>query len=210
MKNLVILGAGGMGKELSWFAQSCIGFNEVFVIKGFIDDNLHALDGFEGYPPMLGTIVDYKPEQDDVFVNSIGDVQFKKKCISRIVEQGGEFINLIHPSATIPPHVKMGKGNIIAPRVGIGVETEIGDYCLIQDGAVIGHDVKIGNWCRVDCYAVLIAGVTLEDEVCVHTSSVVNHNVRIGKGAMVGAQSFVFRNVKPGVTVLGNPAKKID
>ncbi len=209
MKNAVILGAGGMGKEISWFAQSCIGYGTDFVIKGFIDDNVHALDGYNGYPPMLGAIEDYRPEADDVFINSIGEVDLKKKCISIIQEKGGEFINLIHPTATIPPTIKIGTGNIIAARVGIGVETEIGDFCLIQDGAIIGHDVKIGSWCRVDCYVVLIAGVTLENEVCVHTSSVINHNVRLGKGCMVGAQSFVFRNVKPGISVFGNPAKKI-
>lgn len=209
MKKLVIIGAGGMGKQLCYFAQVCTGFNKEFVIKGFIDDNIHALDGFDGYPPLLGTIKDYKPEKDDVFANSIGDVQFKKKCIGEILDKGGEFINLIHPMATIPPHSKIGKGNIFAARSGIGVETEVGDFNLIQDGVVIGHDVKIGNWCRVDCYVVLIAGVTLEDEVCIHTSAVVNHNITIGKGAMVGAQSFVIRNVKPGTTVFGNPARKM-
>ncbi len=198
-----------MGKELSWFAQNCIGFNKDFVLKGFIDDNIHALDGFDGYPPMLGAIAEYQPVKDDVFINSIGDVAFKMKCVSIIQDKGGEFINLIHPTAIIPPTIKIGKGNIIAPRVGIGVETEIGDFCLIQDGAIIGHDVKIGSWCRIDCYVVLIAGVTLEEEVCVHTSSVINHNVTLGGGSVVGAQSFVFRNVKPGVTVFGNPAKKI-
>lgn len=209
MKKLVIIGAGGMGKQLSYFAQICTGFNNEFVIKGFIDDNLHALDGYEGYPPILGTIKDYMPELDDVFVNSIGDVQFKKKCINDILTRGGEFINLIHPKASISNHTRLGVGNIIASRVGIGVESEIGDFNLIQDGAIIGHDVKIGSWCRIDCYVVLIAGVTLEDEVCIHTSAVINHNVTIGKGAMVGAQSFVFRNVKPGITVFGNPAKKL-
>lgn len=209
MKNLIIIGAGGMGKQLWSFAHVCSGYNSEYVIKGFIDDNLHAMDGFQGYPPILGTIKDYQPEPNDVFINSIGDVQFKKKCISEIINRGGEFINLIHPLAGISLHTKIGKGNIIAARVGIGVETLIGDFNLIQDGAIIGHDVKIGNWCRIDCYAVLIAGVTLEDEVCIHTSAVINHNVTIGKGAMVGAQSFVFRNVKPGITVMGNPAKKL-
>ena len=209
MKNLIIIGAGGMGKQLCFFAQVCTGFEKEYIIKGFIDDNLRALDGYEGYPPMLGTIMDYQPQEDDVFINSIGDVQFKKKCITEIIKRGGEFINLIHPLATIPPHVKIGKGNIFAARSGIGVESEVGDFNLIQDGAIIGHDVKIGSWCRVDCYVVLIAGVTLEDEVCIHTSAVINHNVTIGKGAMVGAQSFVIRNVKPGTTVFGNPAKKL-
>lgn len=209
MKNLVIIGAGGMGKQLFCFAQACTGYNKNFVIKGFVDDNIHALDGYEGYPPMLGTIKDYQPKTDDVFTNSIGDVQFKKKCVTEILKRGGEFINLIHPLASIPPHVKLGKGNIFAARSGVGVESEIGDFNLIQDGALIGHDVKIGNWCRIDCYVVLIAGVTIEDEVCIHTSAVINHDITIGKGAMVGAQSFVIRNVKPGITVFGNPAKKL-
>ena len=209
MKNLIIIGAGGMGKQLYFFAQACAGYKTEYVIKGFIDDNIHALDGYEGYPPVIGTIMEYQPVNDDVFTISIGDVHIKKECVSRIAERGGEFINLIHPQSSIPSHVKLGKGNILAARSGVGVESEIGDFNLIQDGALIGHDVKIGNWCRIDCYAVLIAGVTLEDEVCIHTSAVINHDVTIGKGAMVGAQSFVFRNVKPGITVFGNPAKKL-
>ena len=55
----------------------------------------------------------------------------------------------------------------------------------------------------------LIAGVSLEDDVCIHTSSVINHNVHIGEGATVGALSFVIRNVKPRTPVQGNPAKRI-
>ena len=58
MKNLVIIGAGGMGKQLWSFAQQCRGYGSEYVIKGFIDDNRSALDGFVGYPPILDTIKD--------------------------------------------------------------------------------------------------------------------------------------------------------
>ena len=151
MKNLVIIGAGGMGKQLWSFAQVCTGYQTEYIIKGFIDDNLHALDRYNGYSPMLGTIKDYMPEKNDVFINSVSDVKFKKKCISHIISRGGEFINLIHPNAVVSPHTKIGKGNIIANRVGIGVECKIGGFNLIQDGAIIAHDVCIGDWCRIDC-----------------------------------------------------------
>lgn len=209
MKNLIIIGAGGMGKQLWSFAQQCRGYGSEYVIKGFIDDNRNALDGFEGYPPILDTINNYQPIKDDVFANSIGDINLKKKCISNILQRGGEFINLIHPLASISPNTKIGKGNVISARVGIGVESQIGDFCLIQSGAIIGHDVNIGNWVRIDCYCVLIAGVTVEDGVCIHTASVINHDITIGEGATVGAQSFVIRDVKNNTTVFGNPAKKI-
>ena len=72
MKNLVIIGAGGMGRTIFDVARESIGYGIEYTIKGFIDDNLSALDGFEDYPPMLGTISHYLPEVDDVFTFSIG------------------------------------------------------------------------------------------------------------------------------------------
>ena len=209
MKHLIIIGAGGMGRQLYQCAKNCIGYKDEYDIKGFLDDNTNALDEFDGFPPILGTIEDYHIQDEDVFINSIGDIKYKKHCVEVIQDKGGKFINLIHPLASLPENLKIGIGNVILSRVSIGVETEIGDFNLIQTGAIIGHDVKIGSWSRIDCYVVLVAGVNVEDEVCVHTSSVINHNVRLCKGSTVGALSFVIKNVKPGVTVFGSPAIRI-
>lgn len=209
MKDLIILGAGGMGRQVYFFAKSCTGYQKEYTIKGFLDDNPHAMDGFDTFPPLLGTISDYQIQKNDVFFNSIGDVKAKKICINKILKRGGEFITLIHPTATISEGSKVGKGCMFSVRSGMGVESEVGDFCLVQDNAIIGHNVYVGNFARIDCNVVLIAGVSIEDDVCIHTSSVVNHNIHIGKGATVGALSFVIRNVKPGTTVLGNPAKKV-
>ena len=209
MKNLIIIGAGGMGRQVFHFARACTGFGKEYVIKGFLDDNPFALDGVEGFPKILGSVDDYSIQPDDIFFNSIGSVISKKRCINKILEKGGEFITLIHPTACISCGTKIGKGCMISAHVGIGAETKIGDFCLIQDNAIIGHDVCVGNFCRVDCNVVLIAGVVLEDNVCVHTSSVVNHNIHVGENAIVGALSFVIRNVRPSTTVQGNPAKRI-
>lgn len=209
MKDLIIIGAGGMGRQVYQFAKMCKGYGSEFIIKGFLDRNLKALDGYRGYPPVLGSDDTYQIEGNDVFFNSIGDVHAKKKVITLIRSKGGHFISLIHPSAIITDGVKIGEGCMVASKVGIGGCTEIGDFCLIQDNAIIGHDVKIGDFCRVDCNVVLIAGVSLGECACVHTSSVVNHNVRVGENATVGALSFVIRNVKPGTTVQGNPAKNV-
>ena len=209
MKNLIIIGAGGMGRQVSLFAKSCKGYQKEYVIKGFLDDNPDAMKGFEEFPPLLGSIDNYEIQPDDIFFNSIGEVKSKKLCINKILNRGGEFITLVHPTAGISEGTKIGQGCMISARAGIGTECTVGDFCLIQDNAIIGHDVHVGNFCRIDCNVVLIAGVKLDDEVCVHTSSVINHNVHIGEGATVGALSFVIRNVKPGTSVQGNPAKRI-
>lgn len=209
MKHLIIIGAGGMGRQVLSFAKSCDGYEKDYNIKGFLDDNPNAMKDFPNYPPVLGTVDNYKIETDDVFFNAIGDVQSKKKCIQKILNRGGDFLTLIHPTAQVSPETKVGKGCMIGSYVGIGVETTIGDFCLIQSKAIIGHDVHIADFARIDCNVVVIAGVNVGNDVCIHTSSVINHGVSIGDGAIVGAMSFVIRNVKPGQTVFGNPAKNI-
>ena len=208
MKNLIIIGAGGMGRTLYSNALESIGYGEKFVIKGFIDDNLQALDGFPSYPPIIDTIKDYMPQQDDVFVSSIGGAA-RRPCMEEIISRGGEFMELIHQTARVYSNAKLGKGNFIGAYSVIGNDTLIGDYNMIQSYTVIGHDAKIGNWNRIDTHVTCVGGIVIEDEVNIHTSAVISHNVRVETGAHVGALSFVIRKVKAGTTVMGVPAKKL-
>lgn len=209
MKQLIIIGAGGMGRTMYSNALESIGYGDKFVVKGFIDDNLYALDGFPNYPPIIGTIKDYVPQQNDVFVSSIGGAA-RRPCMEEIISRGGEFIELIHQTARVYTNAKLGKGNFVGAYTVIGNDVQIGDFNLIQSYTVIGHDVRMGSWNRIDTHVTCVGGIVIEDETNIHTSAVINHNVTIGSGAHVGALSFVIRKVKPGTTVCGNPAKKLD
>ena len=208
MKNLIIIGAGGMGRTFYSNALESVGYGEKFVVKGFIDDDLEALDGFPNYPPLLGTIKDYQPQPNDVFVSSIGGAS-RRPCMEEIIRRGGEFLELIHQTARIYTNAKLGKGNFIGAYSVIGNDAIIGDYNMIQSYTVIGHDARIGNWNRIDTHVTCVGGIVIEDEVNIHTSAVISHNVRVETGAHVGALSFVIRKVKAGTTVMGIPAKKL-
>lgn len=208
MKNLIIIGAGGMGRTVYSNALESIGYGEEFVVKGFIDDNVEALDAFPNYPPVIDTIRDYQPQEDDVFVSSIGGAS-RRSCMEEIVRRGGEFITLIHKTARVLANVKLGKGNFIGAYSVIGNDAEIGDYNMIQSYSVIGHDARIGNWNRIDTRVTCVGGVVIEDEVCIYSSAIISHNVVVESGAHVGALSFVIKKVKAGTTVMGNPAKKL-
>lgn len=209
MKNLIIIGAGGMGRTVYSNAIESMGYGDCFTVKGFIDDNLTALDGYEDYPPIISTIKDYQPQDGDVFVSSIGG-SARRPCMEEIIRRGGEFIELIHRTARIYQNAKLGKGNFIGAYTVIGNDAVIGDYNMIQSYTVIGHDARIGDWNRIDTHVTCVGGIVIEDETNIHTSSVISHGVTVGSGAHVGALSFVIRKVKPGTTVCGNPAKKLE
>lgn len=208
MKNLVIVGAGGMGRTLYDMARESKGYREVFVIKGFIDDNRQALDAFENYPPLIGSIETYLPRQDDLFVCSMGG-ESRKACMTKILDRGGVFFTLIHQTARIGTNVVIGRGNVIGAYTTVAADAVIGDYNFIQSYTIIGHDVRIGHWNRIDSHVMCIGGIIIGNENRVHTAAVLNHDVVIENNAHIGACSFVTRRVESGTTVFGNPARRL-
>ena len=208
MKNLIIIGAGGMGRTIYDMACENSGYNKDFVIKGFIDDNIHSLDGFSHYPQILGTISDYQVEDGDVFVCSIGG-ESRRTCMESILNKGGEFYTLIHPTSRIGTNVHVGKGCYIGAFTTIASDAYIDDYNFIQSYTIVGHDVRIGKWNRIDSYVMCVGGTKIGNGCMIHTNAVLNHNVVVEDGAHVGACSFVLNKVEAGTTVFGNPARRI-
>lgn len=208
MKELIIIAAGGLGRTFYGMAKDCFGYGTDFIVKGFIDDNLNALDGFDNYPPIVGTISEYIPDENDVFVCSIGGCA-RKSVIELIKGRGGEFMSLIHNTARVCHNAKLGAGNVICAFACIGVDAVLGDYNLIQAHTIIGHDVTVGNYTRIDTHVTCVGGTKIGNNVDIYTSSVINHGVVIEDNAHVGALSFVIKRVKAGTTVYGNPAKRL-
>lgn len=210
MKHLIIIGAGGMGRDLYWSARNCIGYGEEFDIKGFVDDDLSSQDGYDGYPPLLGTIDDYQIEENDVFNCSMGNVQTKAKICENLKAKGAKFYTLINKTAVVHERTTLGEGCYVGEFALIGTEATIGKNCMIQAYSITGHDCKFGDYVRIDTHAVIIGGVVIKSRATVHTAAVVSHKVIVGEDATVAACSFVIRKVKDRTTVTGNPAKVLD
>lgn len=208
MKNLIIIGAGGMGRTMFDLAKESIGYGSEFQIVGFIDDNLDALSGFENYPPVLGTIKDYTPKDNDVFVCSIGG-HSRKACIESLLSRGAEFIPLIHNTARIGSNVKMGCGTLVGTYTTIAADAELGDFNFIQSLTIIGHDCKIGSWNRIDSQVMMVGGTSIGNNNMIHTGAMINHNVKIGDDCTIGACSFVSMNVESGSTLFASPARRL-
>lgn len=210
MKRLIIVGAGGMGRSVYSMATGSLGYGYDFVVKGFIDDDVHALDKFDNYPPILSSIDDYTISDEDVFICSFGDTKTKKMICERLISKGAKFYTIIHKTATIRQNAKIGDGVIIAEYAAVGADSTIGNNTLIQPYATVAHDCKVGNYVRIDTRATLVGGVIVEDAATIHTAAMLNHKVTVGECATVAACSFVIKKVKPNTTVFGVPAKTLD
>lgn len=197
-----------MGRTMYDMARESIGYGTEYEIKGFIDDNTHALDSFPNYPPIIGTIEECKPGDDDVFVCAIG-AETRRQCVETIIARGGKFLTMIHCTARILTNTQIGDGAVIGAFTTIGNDVTIGNHTLIQSYTVIGHDCNIGNFNRIDTHVTIAGGAKTEEDVCIYTSAVLNNGVVCEQGSKIAALSFVIRKVKKGTIVSGNPAREI-
>lgn len=210
MKNVVIIGARGFGREVCMLLSLQSNYKTQYVVKGFLDDDKSSLVGYEGYPPILSSVEDYVIEPNDVFFCALGNPYYRKMYSQIILEKGGEFISCISETAFIFPNTKIGEGVFIGPFCTIDVDVEIGDFTTLISYCGVGHNSKIGNYCAIESFSALCGGAILHDEVTLHTRSTVLPKISIGEKTIVGAGSVVTRDVVGNVTVFGNPAISIN
>lgn len=207
MKNVVIIGAGGFGREVYWHSQNSIGYKNQWIIKGFIDDNSKLSEILE--VPLLGSTDNYQIQSEDVFVCAIADPKTKSKVVGNMISKGAEFINLVHRNAMISPSAKIGLGNIFCPFTLVSVNVNIGDFVVVNSYSSVGHDTYIGSYSSIMGHVDITGDVFVGEYAYFGSGSIVLPKSNIGAHSKIGAGSVVLKKVKEHQTVFGNPAMPI-
>jgi len=95
-------------------------------------------------------------------------------------------------------------------------KSNIGRFCSIASNVNIGHGehplhhISTSGFFVDDSYEILTEKeCTIENDVWIGVGSTIKRGVTIGTGAVVGANSFVNKDVPPYAIVVGSPAKII-
>ncbi len=207
MKDLIIAGAGDFGREALAIAKTLNKIEPQWDIKGFINDIPDALDGVKCSHGIIGTIKDWQPSDNEVFVIGISSPVGKEKVSKILKSRGAKFVTLIHPAALVSEDAEIGEGCVIGGRSSVGGGTVVGDFVHIA-GSMVGQDAMIGDYSTTTGFA-NITNARLGKRVFVGSHAVILNKLRVGDDAFICAGSIVVGNVKGGTKVFGNPAKRI-
>lgn len=210
MKNLIIIGAGGCGREILQWAKDINRQNPRWNIKGFLDDDLNALNGKQCDVPVISKVDDYDICEDDEFTCGIGNAKIRKMIIDKMMAKGAKFVNIIHPNAIVADSCMLGKAVVIYPYALVSDNAVVGDGCIVNMYSSIAHDSVLGEYCTISAHCDITGMCKLGERVFMGTSSHMVPSSKIGNDAYICAGSTVMTRVKDGVKVLGNPAKKMN
>lgn len=207
-KTLVIIGAGGLGREVAWLIADLNLRQEEWEFVGFIDDYKKGFTP-EGYPVIGGMEDLYKMEKKPYLVLAIADPGVRKKLAYKLKGDGFEFVTLIHPSVMMSKNVKVGEGSIICAGSVITTNVTLGGFCIVNPGCFIGHDTVLEDFVSLMPGVNVAGDIKIGEGAYLGISACVINQKNIGEWSIVGGGAAVVCDIPPKVVAVGVPARII-
>lgn len=205
-KQLVIVGAGSVGKYISYNIND---FNHSFELIGFLDDDpsKHGvlINGFE----VLGSTDKLRAYSGKgvCIAWGIAFPKIKKLLMERFSNLDFQYPALVSKYAWISHGVSIGQGSIIYPGCSINYECQIGEFVVMNMNCAIGHNCSIGNFTSLSPGVNLGGNTQVGESVELGIGSSTKQFIEIGKDAIIGGNSMIIKNVSSNEVIVGVPGR---
>lgn len=201
----IILGAGGHAAVVAEALEECHLPVEGCVAPGRPDVDDPRL-------PWLGDdrwLEAHDPATVRLFngIGSVGAIGRRRSIYESLSGHGFAFPSLVHPRVAVSLRCVIGAGAQVMAGAILQTRVHLAENVIVNSGAIVDHDTWIGAHSHVATGAVVCGAVRIGEAVHIGAGAVVRQGLTIGDGAVVGAGAVVVKDVAPGETVIGSPAR---
>lgn len=208
-RGLVILGAGGHARVVAEAARilglSLAGYLAPQAAELGHAPHLRHLGDDGAIPTLLAAGHDFILGMG--FVDAVGAA--RRAGLAAQIPQD-RLARLVHPAAVVSPSARIAPGVFVAVGAILGTGSEAGPGAILNSGAIIDHDCRVGTNSHVAIGARISGEVTVGQDCLIGAGATIRQGLRIGDGAVVAAGAVVLRDVVPGSTVAGVPARLLE
>jgi sugar O-acyltransferase (sialic acid O-acetyltransferase NeuD family) len=215
VQRVVVIGAGGMAREVVSAIHSINRIRPEFEFVGYAVTELGKLSQRDSRDQVMGDLDWLCTNQRtiDAAMIGIGSPQLRTLVAEQVAKAlpNLSWPSLVHPSAEFEKDSAcIGEGVFIGAGFVGTVNLKFEPFALCNFGCTVGHESKIGRGSVINPGANISGGVSIGAEVLIGTGAQVLQYLTVGDGATVGAGAVVTKDVAPGVTVVGMPAKPLN
>ena len=212
-----IVGGGGLGRVYFRYLQDVLGHLQTSIqVAGFLDNHVaqtprQLLDrlGDDAAGLRVVPLDDFTPHPGQTFVCAMGRPDNKQHLVVPFAERGATFTTLVHPEARVDASVLLGGGCVVGPGSILNAGVRMEDFCSVYPFAYAGEDVHCAACCTLFTRCTILEHCHLEDASGIWTGAMLPPHTKVGANATVGMGSVVLKDVAPGTTVIGNPARTV-
>ncbi len=202
-ETLYVIGAGGHGKSI---ASVCAAMDRG--ISGFFDEDSSRIGQRVCGVQVIASSADLPRHADLMCLSGVADNAERKRSVSDL--EWVKWHTLISRHGYLSPFAEVGPGTVVFPGAVVGGDVRLGRHVIVSANCTVGHDSQVEDFCQI-APGVQVAGNThIGEGALLGIGSSVIPGIKIGAGAIVAAGSVVIRDVAPGTTVAGVPARAKD
>jgi sugar O-acyltransferase (sialic acid O-acetyltransferase NeuD family) len=209
---LLIIGAGGFGRETVEAVRALNAVRHLWDLRGFLDDDPSLTGTLVGGLPVLGTLASMAehPDADVVVTTGRPSSYFsRKRIVLRLGLPMTRFATVVHPAASVAASTQIGGGCVVLAGVVSTADARIGAHVVVMPGVVLPHDVVVGDFATLASGLRLSGGVTIEEGAYVGAGALVREGCRVGRWSLVGMGAVVLDDVPAGEVWAGVPARHL-
>ncbi|HEX3882471.1 MAG TPA: NeuD/PglB/VioB family sugar acetyltransferase [Stellaceae bacterium] len=216
---LAIYGAGGFAREVAppaiEMASMAASGNAEPVDLVFVSDLAEEIGTIVNGFRVISYAALVAERAERLVSIGIGEGAARRAIAERCAKDGLRFAEVRARTHIRYHNVTVGEGAVVCENTIISTNSRVGRHFQANFYAFVGHDCVVGDFVtfapRVNCNG----WVVIEDDAYIGTGAMLRQGssekpLVIGKGATVGMGAVVTKDVPPGVTVVGNPARVLE
>ena len=209
--HLIIIGAGGLGREVAWLVERINHQSPTWNLLGFVDDNPKLHHTIVNGHPVLGSCEALATYQDVYAVCAVGAPKVRRRIIERIktISPSRKYATLLDPTVEKSDTVTIGEGSIVCAHSILTVNIHIGDHVIVNLDCKIGHDAVVDDFATVHPSVNISGDVHVGEGAEIGTGTRIIQRTTIGRNAVVGIGSVVVDDIPGDCVAVGCPARVV-